>query len=276
MSGERSGLKGPTPRGITIQPLVHAMPNPPRDKIAVGVPRRWSMAIALTGGVLGIGCVQMHPTRSGYLSNYGGLERVESKFRVIGKGDARLVRWADACDLRGIDSFVIEPVVWLADDLGQPASSPERGESIRRAFHEALAEELGEIRPIVGATGPRTAVVRAAVTGIQEAKPIVNLATMLLSGPLFNGGAVVEVEILAPDGSQLAAESVAIQGRDWHVFGFFHRHRHAERSARHAASVIADDLLRTEQDVSHDIPRGTGTSCTSGDSIKNSVKEIED
>ena len=136
------------------------------------------------------------------------------------------------------------------------------------------AELIRNWKPWERSTGPRTAVVRAAVTGIQEAKPIVNLATMLLSGPLFNGGAVVEVEILAPDGSQLAAESVAIQGRDWHVFGFFHRHRHAERSARHAASVIAVDLLMAEQDVSHDGPHGTGTSCTSGDSIHNPVESI--
>ena len=200
------------------------------------------MVIACAGAFLGAGCVQMHPTRSGYLSSYRGLDRVESRFRVIGKGDARLVRWADACDLRGIDSFVIEPVVWLADDLGQPASSPERGESIRRAFHEALAEELGEIRPIVREAGPRTAVVRAAVTGIQEAKPIVNLVILAFSGPLFNGGAVVEVEILDPNGEQVSAESVAVQGRDWEALGFFHRHRHAERSVRRAASLVADDL----------------------------------
>ena len=161
---------------------------------------------------------------------------------MIGKGDARLVRWAHACDLRGIDSFAIEPVVWLADDLGQPASSPERGEAIRRAFHEALAEELGEIRPVVRAPGPRTAVVRAAVTGIQEAKPLVNLVILAFSGPLFNGGAVVEVEILDPAGEQIAAESVAVQGRDWEVLGFFHRHRHAERSVWRAASIIAEDL----------------------------------
>ena len=166
----------------------------------------------------------MHPTQSGYLSGYSGFDRIDSKCRVIGKGDARLVRWASACDLQGIDSFFIEPVAWLADDLGQPASSPERAACIREAFQEALAEQLGTIRPIANAPGPRTAVVRAAVTGIQEAKPLVNLAILVFSGPLFNGGAVVEVEII----------------------GFFHRHRHAERSVGRAASILADDLRAGE------------------------------
>ena len=204
----------------------------------------WRPSAAVCGALVALtcGCVQMHPTRSGYLSGYRGFDRIDSKYRVIGKGDARLVRWASACDLQGIDSFFIEPVAWLADDLGQPASSPERAACIREAFHEALTDQLGTIRPIVDSRGPRTAVVRSAVTGIQEAKPLVNLAILVFSGPLFNGGAVVEVEITDPDGAQLAAESVAVQGRDWEIIGFFHRHRHAERSVGRAASILADDL----------------------------------
>ena len=189
------------------------------------------------------GCVQMHPTRCGFLSDYRCMARVESRLRVIGKGDARLVRWAGASDLHNIDSFFIEPVAWLADDLGQPAGSRSSRERVRLALREALAERLGEIRPVVREAGPRTAVVRAAVTGVQEAKPIVNTMILAFSGPLFNGGAVVEVEILSPDGEQLSAESIAVQGRDWEVVGFFHRSRHTERAVRRAAAVLAEDLL---------------------------------
>lgn len=220
--------------------------SPPRRSARLTATWRPTAAGCGAIAILACGCVQMHPTQSGYLSGYSGFDRIDSKCRVIGKGDARLVRWASACDLQGIDSFFIEPVAWLADDLGQPASSPERAACIREAFQEALAEQLGTIRPIANAPGPRTAVVRAAVTGIQEAKPLVNLAILVFSGPLFNGGAVVEVEIIDPDGTQLAAESVAVQGRDWEIIGFFHRHRHAERSVGRAASILADDLRAGE------------------------------
>ena len=106
----------------------------------------------------------------------------------------------------------------------------------------ALAEQLCAIRPIVKTLGPRTAIVRSSVTGVQESKTIVNVITLALSGPLFNGGAAVEIEIVDQDGTQLAAESVAVQGREWEVFGFFHKPRHAVNAVRRAAVYVADDL----------------------------------
>jgi len=187
--------------------------------------------------------VQMHPTRSGFLSDYSGVECIESMSRVFSKGDARLTRLARDVAWDEIDSFYIEPVSWMADDLGQPASSKQNADSIRDSLRMALVQELGAIRPIAKAAGPRTATVRSAVTGVQEGKPIINLITLALSGPLFNGGAVVELEIVAPDGAQIVAASVAVQGRDWEVLGFFHKPRHAENAVRRAAGYIAADML---------------------------------
>ena len=189
-----------------------------------------------------VGCVQMHPTRSGFLSDYSGLRLVESHGRSFCRGDARLIRSLRPNTFTDIDSFYVEPVQWLADDFGQPASSPANAEEVRRSLKAALVEELCDIRPIVDSVGPRTAIVRSSVTGVQEAKVLANVLTLVQCGPLFNGGAAVEIEIVDQDGVQLAAECVAVDGREWEVFGFFHRPRHAVRAVRRAAAYVAEDL----------------------------------
>jgi len=176
------------------------------------------------------------------MSDYSSLRLVESHGRSFGRGDARLIRTPRVGIFADVDSLYIEPVEWLADDLGQPASSDVNAEQISRALKAALVEELCDIRPIVDTIGPRTAIVRSSITGVQESKALINVVTLALSGPLFNGGAVVEIEIVDPEGTQLAAESVAVQGREWDVVGFFHRPLHAVRAVRRAAAYVADDL----------------------------------
>ena len=97
-----------------------------------------------------------------------------------------------------------EPVEWLADDLGQPASSPANAQQVSQSLKAALVEELCDIRPVVDNVGPRTEIVRSSVTGVQEAKVLANVLTLLQFGPFFNGGAAVEIEIVDQDGAQLA------------------------------------------------------------------------
>jgi uncharacterized protein DUF3313 len=106
------------------------------------------------------GCINMHPTRSGFLADYSALEPIDRRNRVR-------VKPVDPGALDQVDSFYIEPIVWLADDMGQPASSLRNEEAIRCALQEALVKELSCIRPIVEDIGPGTAIVRSAVTGVQ-------------------------------------------------------------------------------------------------------------
>lgn len=182
------------------------------------------------------GCVQMHPTRSGFLSDYSQLVQVDRRDRIR----ANVV---DAEALARIDSFYIEPVEWLADDMGQPASSDRIEAKLRNSLEMALLKELGTIRPIVSEIGPGTARVRAAVTGIQESKPFANLfMAVQIAGPLFNGGAVAEVEVIGPQGQQIAAQSVAFYGWEWDFPGYFWRPAHPKTALRRAAKQLACDL----------------------------------
>jgi hypothetical protein len=186
------------------------------------------------------GCVQMHATRSGFLADYSQLVPLDKKERVR-------VKPVDPTALDGIDSFYIAPVEWLADDLGQPASSEKNEESIRNSLQAALERELGSIRPIVAEVGPGTAIVRSAVTGVQESKPLENILLMSqILGPFFNGGAVAEIEVLNAQGAQIAAESVAYKGRDWELLGFFWRPKHAEGAMQRAAQQLSEEMKRAE------------------------------
>jgi hypothetical protein len=182
------------------------------------------------------GCINMHPTRSGFLGDYSQLEPINKKDRVR-------VKPVEAEALDSVDSFYIEPVVWLADDMGQPASSPGNEELIRESLQEALVKELSCIRPIVDEIGPGTAIVRAAVTGVQESKPLENILLMSqILGPFFNGGGVVEIEVLGPRGGQIAAESAAYKAHDWEVIGYFWKPKHAQHAMRRAVKQLACDL----------------------------------
>jgi hypothetical protein len=186
------------------------------------------------------GCVQMHPTRSGFLDDYSQLVPIDKKERVR-------VKPVDPAALDNVDSFYIAPVEWLADDLGQPASSEKNQESIRKSLQAALERELSAIRPIVSEIGPGTAIVRSAVTGVQESKPLENILLMSqILGPFFNGGAVAEIEVLGPQGAQIAAESVAYKGRDWELLGFFWRPKHAQAAMKRAVQQLSDDMKKSE------------------------------
>ena len=188
------------------------------------------------------GCVQMYPTKSGFLSDYSQLTPVDKKDRVR-------IKPTDTAALATIDAFYIEPVQWLADDLGQPASSEKRMLEMRDAFQASLAQELGKIRPIVDTIGPQTAVVRAAVTGVQESKPFANLfMAVQIAGPLFNGGAASEIEVLTADGRQITAESAGFRGHDWDFVGYFWRPNHARSALRKAVRQLAGEISGASPD----------------------------
>src|SRR5262249_24393493 len=145
----------------------------------------------------------------------------------------------DAVALKDVDSFYIEPVAWLADDMGQPANSDGAQAEISEELHESLVKELSCIRPIVEEIGPGTAIVRSAVTGVRESQPIINAILIVQTvGPLFNGGASAEIEVIDRQGTQIAAQSVAYRGHDWDIPGFFWRRRHPDSAVRRAAKQL--------------------------------------
>ncbi len=192
-------------------------------------------SLLLTTLIATSGCVQMHPTRSGFLTDYSQL--------VKDKKDHVRANPIDPVALAQIDSFYVEPVVWLADDMGQPASNPKNEEKLRNSLEMALVTQLSEIRPVVDELGPRTARVRSAVTAVQESQPLANaFLAVQIAGPLFNGGAVAEIEIIGPQGEQIAAQSAAYRGWDWDVLGYFWKPSHPKTALKRGVKQLAKEL----------------------------------
>jgi hypothetical protein len=63
-----------------------------------------------------------------------------------------------------------------------------------------------------------------------------------IAGPLFNGGAVAEIEVINPQGEQIAAQSAAFYGHEWDFLGYFWRPSHANTALKRGAKQFAKEL----------------------------------
>jgi hypothetical protein len=137
-----------------------------------------------------------------------------------------------------VDSFVIEPIGWKACEV-MPGSFEEACQkNLSSKLRESLTHELGTLKPVVDQPGPHTARVRAAVTQVAYARPLLNTALTIVAVPLFNGGGVVEAEVISPNDRQIAAVVAAIPGRAIDVLGFYTWQGHAERAMRRSAAEL--------------------------------------
>ena len=190
------------------------------------------------------------PTQSGLLSDYSGLSK--DRFHLNrGLGLQRnLSRNAAPEALGTVDSYFIEPVTWAVDEESRAGRDPTRRDVLALALDGALREQLGTLRPIVAQPGPRTARVRAVITDARLSRPVLNAALTagavaiapLPLGPAFFGGAVVEAEVLGPDGRQLAAISCASGGGPLDISGFYIKSGHARKAMRRAARELRETL----------------------------------
>ncbi len=196
------------------------------------------------------GCVGYRPTRSGYLGDYSGL-RKDPIHLNYGLGIQRnLAHNAMPEEVCRVESYYVEPVVWLVDGSSRAGGDPRRREALTSALDRALREELGKLRPVVDVPGPNTARVRSAITNVRLSRPWLNTAILATAvspvfiGPIFNGGGFVEAEVIGPDGRQLAAISCASGGGMLDLFGYYSRSGHAKKAMRRSAWELREALER--------------------------------
>ncbi len=214
-----------------------------------GRPRRalatFGLAIVLAG--LSTGCASMKPTQSGFLGDYSRLEPTGA-FLNWGIGRHRsLVSGPCPQDLEGVDSFYIEPVVWLAPETDWLGHNEDRRDRVGQALQKALCERFGKIRPVVATPGPGTARVRAAVTDVASARVFLNIVASIVWGPVSNGGAVVEAEVIRPDGRSFAAIVAASEGGMLDIVGFYTRSGHGKKAVRRVAGELAGRVEGVER-----------------------------
>lgn len=193
------------------------------------------LAMLAVAGTVIVGCANVKPTQTGYLSDYSRVQADPDHHKLQ-------MHRADWADLQGIDSFYIEEVVWKSSRPKGTVAHPERQESMLKSLREALQRDLAAIRPVVDEPGPHTARVHAAITDEVDAEYLLNILASIVAGPVSNGGATVEAEILAPDGHQIAAVSAARAGGLLDVLGYYLPHDHAKVACRAAARDLCTAL----------------------------------
>jgi hypothetical protein len=210
------------------------------------------MRLVLLGGLAWVasssGCASYRPTQSGYLSDYGQLQKDPIHLNY-GLGLQRANSHnASVESLEAIESYYIEPVAWMVDESSRAGGDPKRRAFLTSSLDRALRSQLGKLKPIVDQPGPHTARVRSVITDVKLARPFLNLAllatliTPVKVGPMFNGGGFVEAEVVGPDGRQISAVSVASAGGMLDLFGYYTRSRHAKQAMQRAAWELRETL----------------------------------
>jgi len=214
----------------------------------MAAPRPRLLAAIVAGlGVSGqAGCATVHPTESGFLPDYSRLTPTTDWLNWGGGFHSVRVYVAESGGLEGIDSFYVQPVEWVAKEKDWLGEDDDRRKRVLAALDGSLRKKLGAIRPIVEAPGPKTARVRAAVTDVISPRPVVNAITSILVGPFTNGGASVEVEVVAPDGAQIAAVDGSSAGGFFDVIGYYTRSGHPNTATRRLAGEMVEALEGTK------------------------------
>lgn len=164
-------------------------------------------------------CAHQGPTRSGFLADYGDLQPLAK--------DANLEAVSSSGDT-GFGTVIIEEVQFAGNAFVMTPVD-EAGYALCRTLEGALREEFSDATPT--ASGPsRPLRVKAAITGVNRSRPLLNLLTTLaLFVPMDNGGVSVEIEAIDEiSGQRIAAISGARNGSPFAMSGFFRRYGHAE------------------------------------------------
>lgn len=105
-------------------------------------------------------------------------------------------------------------------------------QKLAQLMQRQLQEKFSKQFTLTNQPAPNTLIVRAAITDVTKAKPVLNAVTTVAVGPLFNGGLSGEAELLdAVSGEQLRAITWADEGSVWRLnqmMGSFSQLGHAE------------------------------------------------
>jgi hypothetical protein len=157
-------------------------------------------------------------TQSGFLGDY-------SQLRPAPDREGVMVYIKPDFDFRPYNKLMLDPVqVLVTPKPDEPPVPPEVLQRIGQQFQLSLAQALAPAYQIVTQPGPDVLRVRAAITGLEPAKPPSGAIDFLPVKAIFNvgreaagGGPRVselksELEVLSPAGQRVAAATASRQG----------------------------------------------------------------
>lgn len=167
-----------------------------------------SLSVPVLIAVAGCAGCQSVPPRSGYLSRYDGQARSE---RLMGA--AREQRRDDAAS-DGIEGVYIQPAILV---LGPKTSlSPDEQARVQLEVDRQVCFEVSKRFTVEPAPSAQFGTIRTAIVGITPtgrvssavsaaAGFVIPIPLVKFRAPMTTGGLAVESELLAPDGTQVAA-----------------------------------------------------------------------
>jgi hypothetical protein len=176
------------------------MRNPPRPAATIA---------ALAAACLA-GCASLETTHTGFLPVYppaAGGQAYRSR--------SLLLPGSPAATAPG--RFYVEPVGYQPVP-GTPYLLPAEIEALEAGYRDDLRRVFGRQIAEAGSQGPGIAVIRATITGVAKANPLLNGVTMAVAlVPVTAGGATSEAEVVdGTSGEPVAVlQGVANGGRDF-------------------------------------------------------------
>jgi hypothetical protein len=158
--------------------------------------------------VLLTGCASAPPPRTGFISDY-------SKLKKIDEGQMRYI----APQLRDYDAYIVAAVEMRAKNEN---IKPEQRAEVAKYMHSALIKVLTDGGyKIAAQPGPKVARLRVAITDIQEAKWYMNVHPGTKLTGAGRAGASMESEVVdSVTGVQLAAAIRSGKGKEFELNPF--------------------------------------------------------
>ncbi len=136
------------------------------------------------------GCANA-PPQSGFLQDYAALHQ-DPEDKSLFWYEIPNVNW------KKYPKLMIDPVVvYLHPEAKNRQIDPEALSELTEYFRNAVIEEVQDVYPVVDKPGPDVLRIRAAITDIIPANPLINTTMVLAVGlPVDMGGASMEAEFL--------------------------------------------------------------------------------
>lgn len=201
--------------------------------------RTRTVAAVVIFGSLTAACATQQTTRTGYLG-------VAPLTPVGAKGSRALAYSAEHQIRTPYKAVLVEAPAFQSGPNTPRNPKPEDVAALTTAYRESLKRHFGQRYAIAERPGPGVLRVRAAVTGYDLADVTVNVLLTPLVGPMSNGGAASEAEVLdSQSGERIAALATHTNGSMWGggPMKFFKARAHAERAldlhAKRLAALVA-------------------------------------
>jgi hypothetical protein len=157
-------------------------------------------------------------TQTGFLADYSQLKPAPDREGVM-------IYVKQDFDFRPYNKLMLDPVqVLVTPKPDEPPVPPEVLQRIGQQFQQSLTQNLAPEYQIVSQPGPDVLRVRAAITGLEPAKPPPGAIDFLPVKALYNVGRAAvgnsprvtelksELEVLSPSGQRVAAATASRQG----------------------------------------------------------------